>query len=106
MYVLVFYVPESHLEQVKKSLFRAGAGAIGDYTRCAWQVGGSGQFQPEEGSDPFIGSTGQVEQVKEYRVEIMCPADRAKDIAAALISAHPYEEPAYHFIPVLTAEDF
>lgn len=100
MYVVVFYVPESHLEQVKEALFHAGAGALGDYTHCAWQVEGEGQFQPEEGSDPFIGSAGKVERVKEYRVEMVCPADRAKDVAAALVEAHPYEEPAYHFIPV------
>ena len=53
MYSLCFYVPESHVEEVKQALFDAGAGRIGDYGSCAWQVLGTGQFQPMEGSEPF-----------------------------------------------------
>jgi len=105
MFVLVFYVPETHLEAVKNAVFQQGAGAAGDYSRCAWQVRGTGQFQPESGSTPYIGIAGKTETLSEYRVEIICPAEKVKDIAAAFLRAHPYEEPAYHFIPVLSAEE-
>ncbi len=58
MYSVVFYVPESHLEAVKTAVFAAGAGSIGDYQNCCWQVLGQGQFQPQAGSQPFIGQPG------------------------------------------------
>ena len=46
MYKLCFFVPESHVEQVKAALFAQGAGKIGEYDCCAWQVLGTGQFKP------------------------------------------------------------
>ena len=55
MYKLCFYVPESHLEEVKEAVFAAGAGKMGDYDACAWQTAGQGQFRPGEGADPHIG---------------------------------------------------
>ena len=95
MYKLCIYIPETHVEPVKQALFAAGAGRIGDYDACCWQVKGTGQFRPLEGSQPFIGEAGKVEQVAEYRVEMVC-ADECVDAAlAALRAAHPYEEPAF-----------
>jgi len=95
MYTLFFYVPESHLESVKNAVFTAGAGAIGDYQLCCWQVLGQGQFQPQAGSQPFIGQQGQLEKVAEWRVEMVVAATHIKTAVAALKAAHPYEEPAY-----------
>lgn len=95
MHKLVVYVPESHLEAVKSALFTAGAGRIGDYDSCAWQVLGQGQFRPLEGSQPYLGQQGQVEHVPEYRVELVCADEYIKHALTALRQAHPYEEPAY-----------
>lgn len=95
MYKLVVYVPESHLEAVKSALFSAGAGRMGDYDSCAWQVLGQGQFRPLEGSQPYLGQQGQVEHVPEYRVELVCADECINDVLSALRRAHPYEEPAY-----------
>jgi hypothetical protein len=77
------------------AVFRAGAGQMGDYDCCAWQVRGQGQFRPLEGSKPFIGEQGEIERVDEYRVETICDADKISAVVAALKLAHPYEEPAY-----------
>ncbi len=95
MYTLIFYVPESHLEVVKQAVFAAGAGTVGDYKNCCWQVLGQGQFQPMPGSQPFIGSQGQLEQVAEWRVELVVAAAVIQSVVDALKAAHPYEEPAY-----------
>ncbi len=95
MYTLIFYVPEDHLEAVKDAIFAEGAGAIGDYQNCCWQVLGQGQFQPMAGSQPFIGTQGQLEKVAEWRVELVVDAMYIKPVIAALKAAHPYEEPAY-----------
>ncbi|WP_341708880.1 YqfO family protein [Halopseudomonas sp.] len=95
MFKLCFFVPVSHVEQVKQAVFAAGAGRLGDYDCCSWQVLGTGQFRPLDGSQPFIGQAGVVEQVEEYRVEMLCAADCIEAAVTALRQAHPYEEPAF-----------
>ncbi len=102
MYKLGFYVPESHLDVVKDAVFAAGAGRIGDYDSCCWQVRGVGQFRPLAGSEPFIGQTGRVEQVDEYRVELVCPDQYVRSAVEAMVHAHPYEEPAWDLVRLVT----
>jgi len=95
MYKLCFYVPDSHLEAVKKAVFAAGAGRIGAYDSCCWQVMGQGQYRPLEGSQPFIGQTGQVQHVPEWKVEMVVADELIHDSVKAMKKAHPYETPAY-----------
>jgi hypothetical protein len=95
MYKLVIFVPDTHLEEVKRAVFEAGAGKIGDYEHCAWQTLGQGQFRPLKGSRAFIGEVGKLECVDEYRVELVCEDAFIREAVSALKSAHPYEEPAY-----------
>lgn len=103
MYKICFYVPLSHAEQVKNALFESGAGKIGQYSCCAWQVQGEGQFMPLEGSNAFIGEKNHLEKVPEYKVEMVCDKDLIHTAIAALKNAHPYEEPAYQ---VFKLEEF
>jgi dinuclear metal center YbgI/SA1388 family protein len=91
----VIYVPPENAEAVRAAVFAAGAGHIGDYACCSWSVTGTGQFLPQEGASPTIGSVGAVERVAEDRVEVIAPARLRRDVLAAMRSAHPYEEPAY-----------
>lgn len=95
MHKLAFFVPGSHLEGVKNAVFAAGAGRIGAYEQCCWQTLGQGQFLPMEGSQPFIGEAGKVEQVAEWKVEMVVADDLLNAVVAALKSAHPYETPAF-----------
>jgi hypothetical protein len=95
MYKLCYFVPESHLEATKAAVFAAGAGRIGAYDQCCWQVKGLGQFRPLPGSDPFVGRVGALETVAEFRVEMVCSDEHIAAAIAALKRAHPYEEPAY-----------
>lgn len=101
MYQLIFYVPESHLEPVKAASFAAGGGRIGEYDHCCWQTLGQGQFRASENADPFIGESGQVERVPEYKVEMVCASDVVKAVVDAMLSAHPYEEPAWSVFPMV-----
>lgn len=103
MYKLTFFVPPSHVEQVKTALFAAGAGRIGAYDSCSWQVRGQGQFRPLDGSQPFIGQAGEVEYVEEWKVELVVADEMIKQVVAALRHSHPYEAPAFE---VLKLEDF
>ncbi len=95
VYKLAFFVPASHVDVVKAAVFAAGGGRIGDYDHCAWQTLGQGQFRPLHGSQPYLGQTGQVEVVEEWKVELVVADDRVVQVVAALKHSHPYETPAY-----------
>ena len=95
MFKLCFFVPESHLEAVKRALFAAGAGRIGDYDSCCWQVLGEGQYRPLEGSQPFLGQQRQVHRLTEWKVEMVVADEQVDASVEALRQAHPYETPAF-----------
>ena len=101
MYKLTVFIPDDALDKVKSALFAAGAGNIGHYEQCCWQVQGSGQFKPMAGSNPHIGTQDSLEEVTEWRVEMMVSKDAINDVIAALKQAHPYETPAYDVIAVV-----
>lgn len=95
MYKLAFFVPQENLESVKQALFASGAGRIGDYDSCCWQVKGIGQFRPLAGSNPHIGCQNSLEQLEEWKVELVCEDHLIQAAVSALKEAHPYEEVAY-----------
>ena len=101
---LVWFVPENALDATREAVFRAGAGRIGNYTRCSWYTSGTGTFKGEEGSDPSIGEAGREERTPELRVETVVPGDRTRDVVAALLAAHPYEEVAFDLYPLVDLE--
>ena len=106
MYKLVFFVPESHKEAVKNALFEQGAGRYDGYDDCSWETLGTGQFKPLSGSQPFIGQQDDIEQVAEYRVEMICSKPNIKAVLKALIKHHPYDVPAYDVQLIQTLNDF
>jgi dinuclear metal center YbgI/SA1388 family protein len=91
----VVFVPAENADAVRDAMFAAGGGHIGDYSHCSWSVSGTGQFLPQQGATPTIGSVGAVERVPEDRVEVIAPASLRGHVLAALRAAHPYEEPAF-----------
>ena len=93
-----FYVPEEQLEQVKQAMFDAGAGRVGNYDCCAWQVLGQGQFRPCEGNTPFKGEQDKIESLSAYTVEMVCAQEFIEQAIEALKKSHPYEEVAYSVI--------
>lgn len=99
----VVFVPSGAADAVRRAMFDAGGGQIGDYAECSWTASGTGQFLPLEGSDPMIGRRGVVEQVAEDRMEMIAPARLRCAMVAALRAAHPYEEPAFDVLPMAPA---
>ena len=97
---LVWFVPEEALDATRGAVFDAGAGRIGEYERCSWYTAGTGTFQGAEGTSPAVGESGREERTPEVRVETVVPAERADDVIAALVEAHPYEEVAYDLYPL------
>jgi hypothetical protein len=101
MVKIAFFVPEDHKEVVKAAMFAAGAGNIGNYDQCCWEVEGVGQFRPLDCADPFLGAVGALERIKEFKVEMVCTDDTVSSVVQALKQAHPYEEPAYDVVVLL-----
>lgn len=94
---LVTFVPHSHAESVRTVLFNIGAGCIGNYDACSFNVTGEGTFRPGKGTNPFVGEQGHLHTESEVRIEMVLPSYKKRDILNALLAVHPYEEPAYDF---------
>ena len=97
---LVTFVPLAQAENVRKALFAAGAGHIGNYSECSFSVEGEGTFKGGEATVPFVGKPGQWHKEKELRVEMVFPAWIENSLLKALVAAHPYEEVAYDIFTV------
>jgi len=95
---LVTFVPTDWSEKVLDAVSEAGGGRIGDYSRCAFLAEGTGTFFGGEGTEPVIGRAGQIETVRESRIECVVPDDAVQAVEAALLRAHPYETPAYDLV--------
>jgi len=95
LHKLVTYVPEQAAEKLRKALFKAGAGHIGDYSSCSFNAEGYGTFLPLEGSHPHCGEIAQLHTQKEIRIETVFPAYLQSAVISSLLSVHPYEAPAY-----------
>jgi dinuclear metal center YbgI/SA1388 family protein len=97
---LVTYVPVKYADAVRQALFEAGAGHIGNYDACSFNVNGEGTFCAQEGAVPFIGEMGKLHTEKETRIETIFPAIFKPQIIQALLKVHPYEEAAYDIFPI------
>ncbi|MGD9676833.1 MAG: Nif3-like dinuclear metal center hexameric protein [Vulcanibacillus sp.] len=92
---LVVYVPKNYQQKVFEAISNNGAGWIGNYSHCTFNINGTGTFKPLDNSTPFIGKQGKLENVDEVRIETIIPENKQAQIIKAMIKAHPYEEVAY-----------
>jgi dinuclear metal center YbgI/SA1388 family protein len=99
---LVVFVPVDDADRVLDAVAAEGAGAIGDYERCAWRTTGEGTFRPLPGAAPTVGAVGEIASVAEARLEVVLPRERRTAVVRALLAAHPYEEPAYDVLELAT----
>lgn len=97
---VVVFVPESHTNNVREAMDKAGAGKIGNYTYCSFSVKGIGRFKPEEGASPHIGEIGKLEEVQEERIEMICSRKNLEAVIKTIKEVHPYEEIALDVYPL------
>lgn len=95
---LTTYTTASNVETVKNALFKAGAGAIGNYESCSFISNGIGSFKGNENSNPTIGAPGIIEETEEVKIEVVFEKHLEAKILKALFSAHVYEEVAYQVV--------
>jgi len=100
---LVVFVPRSHVAELRSALSRElGAGSIGNYSECSYELEGRGSFFGNDAAAPQVGQRGQLEFVAETRLEMRCSAAVVKDLARVIAAHHPYEEPAWDLYPLAT----
>ena len=101
---LTTFVPNEQAAEVRKALFEAGGGSIGNYDNCSFNLKGEGSFKPNAEANPVIGKRGKVHLEAETQISLIYPAHVERKLMQALFSAHPYEEVAYE-ISVLENEN-
>jgi len=97
---LVTFIPTNYLEKVREEIFLAGAGHIGNYDNCSYNMDGQGSFRAKEGANPHVGEMGKVHFESEIRFETIFPAHKQSNVISALLKSHPYEEVAYDIYPL------
>lgn len=101
---IVCFVPQDHAERVRNSMFLAGAGHIGKYDSCSYNLEGYGTFRGGENSNPFVGTKGEMHTEKETRIETIVPKPILGGVINAMVKFHPYEEVAYDIYPLNNAQ--
>jgi hypothetical protein len=103
-YKLVVFVPRDDVDALRSALSQAGAGVIGNYSDCGYELEGHGTFRGDETTNPAVGRKLQLERVAETRLEMVTPARGLGRVVRALYDNHRYEEPAFDLYPVTTIE--
>ena len=92
---LVTFCPLEFADRVRQALFKAGAGEIGKYSDCSYNLEGFGTFKAGEGTNAFVGQIGELHTEPEVRIETIYPQNIESKLIKTLLLAHPYEEVAY-----------
>lgn len=95
LFKIAVFVPVDYADKVRVAMTREGAGFIGNYSDCTFNTEGFGTFFPREGTQPFIGTQGELTKVREIKIETIVDEPRKKAVIDAMLKVHPYEEPAY-----------
>jgi len=97
---LVTFVPVDHSDKVRDALFNAGAGVIGNYDSCSFNLPGKGTFRASSAANPFVGKKHQLHVEPEIRIEVIVPSHLLSQVVSEMLKAHPYEEVAYDIYPL------
>lgn len=94
---LVTFVPMTHVDIVRNALFNGGAGCIGEYDLCSYNIQGKGTFRAGVKTNPYCGKKEELHIEEEMRIEVILPSFKQREVLTSLLAVHPYEEPAYDF---------
>jgi len=95
---LTTYVPHKNANTLRDALFNAGAGNIGNYDNCSFNVEGVGTYRGNEVSNPTIGKKGTLHSEPETKISVIFEKHIENNILKILFKEHPYEEVAYEII--------
>ena len=92
---LTTYVPKNEVENLRNALFKAGAGDIGNYSNCSFNVDGVGTYKGGNQSNPSIGKKGEIHFENETQISVIFQKHLESKIIKTLFAHHSYEEVAY-----------
>ena len=95
---LTTFVPIENAEKLRNALFNAGAGNIGNYDRCSFNIDGEGTYRGNQNSNPTIGEKGENHTENETQISVIYESKNEAIILASLQKNHPYEEISYHLL--------
>ena len=95
---LTTYVPFAEANNLREKLFEAGAGTIGNYDNCSFNIEGKGSYRGNEHSNPTVGKKGEVQFEEETCITVTFESYLEGKILTQLFKYHPYEEVAYEVI--------
>ena len=98
--------PKENVKEIKTAIFDAGAGVIGNYSRCSTSIKTIGSFVPEEKSNPYFGEKNKLNYVIEEKIEVICDVVKVKKVIKKIREVHPYEEPEIDIIPLIDETEF
>lgn len=100
LFKIAVFVPVDYADKVREAMFKQGAGSIGNYDNCSYNINGTGTFRANEGTNPFVGQIGKTHLEKETKIESIAPSFKLNSIINAIKQVHPYEEVAYDIYPL------
>ncbi len=103
---LTVFTPNDFVEKVKNSMFKSGAGELGNYSSCSFSSSGEGTFKPNQFANPFVGNVNELKIQDEVKIEVVLPSFLKSKVLNSMISVHPYEEVAYDLIPLVNNSNF
>ena len=92
---LTTYVPKENETALLEQLYKAGAGALGNYDQCSFVTDGIGSFRGNENSQPYLGKPMIREEVEEVRLNLVFQKHLEGKILQTLFENHPYEAVAF-----------
>ncbi len=95
---LTTYAPISEAEALRQALFDAGAGNIGNYNECSFNVDGTGTYKGNEASNPTKGKKLEQHQEPETQISVTFAKHVESQVLRALFKNHSYEEVAYEVV--------
>ena len=103
---VIVFVPLEHAEKVRDAMFGAGAGRLGEYSSCSFNIPGQGTFKAGNDANPYVGALGEMHTENEIKIEALCEEQDIGRILHAMIQAHPYEEVAYDIYPLINKNPY
>lgn len=98
---LTVMVPQAHADSVRDAMFDAGAGELGGYSCCSFNVEGTGTFLAGDDTNPWVGEHGELHREPEVAVNVLVPRRLQERVVSAMLEVHPYEVPAYEIFDLV-----
>ena len=96
---IVLTIPPEYTEKVMEAINAVITPFYPGYDMCFSVTKTMGTWRSLKGSHPFNGKIGEVTHAEEDRIEFIVREDEIRPAIKAILSVHPYEEPAIDIIP-------